>query len=87
MGIGTKPKGVWEYDKLRIKLKMKEVEKVTEKCYKDFEGNVLLAEEVNFTEEADEEYVNDWNLNQFEFYQNILKENTYIYNQIIKEYK
>jgi hypothetical protein len=58
---------------------------MTLKAYKMY-GHYVDSDNVIFEEDMDDEYINDWDIDPEEYYDNLLKENTYIYNQEIKEY-
>lgn len=55
------------------------------RAYKDVYGNYISSDDVIFDEYTDKYTYNDWLLSPEEYYKRILKENQYIYNQIVKE--
>jgi len=57
------------------------------RAYKDVDGCYINSEDVVFNEYTYEKQYNDWLLSPEEFYEQILKENQYIYNQLVNEYK
>ena len=59
---------------------------MTSKAHKDINGNYIYSDDLIFDEQEDEQYTyNDWLLSPKKYYEQILKENQYIYNQLVKE--
>lgn len=60
---------------------------MTTRAYKDINGCYINSEDVIFDKYTYEEQYNDWFLSPEKYYEQILKENQYVYNQLVKEFK
>lgn len=55
------------------------------RAYKDIDGCYINSDDVVFDDYTYEKQYNDWFLSPEKYYEQVLKENQYIYNQLVKE--